>query len=88
MKNTSIMAECTSNVYLRWGTVADPKDLVVGKKYEVDHCVIHGSYTQVYLVGDPHAYNSCNFNFFDGEGKEIDIVDYFNHECGTHICKL
>ena len=86
MRETSINAECTSNVYNRWGAVDDPKDLIVGKKYAVDYVVIHGSYTQVYLVGDPHPYNSCNFKYFDDEGKEIDIVDYFHHKIGTHDC--
>lgn len=87
MRETSIKAECTSNVYNRWGNVDDPKDLIVGKKYAVDYVVIHGSYTQTILVGDPkHAYNSCNFKFFDKDGKEIDIVDYFNRKCGTHEC--
>lgn len=86
MRETSIKAECTSNAYIRWGTVADPKDLLVGKTYAVDYCVIHGSYTQVYLVEDPHAYNSCNFKYFDDEGKEIDIVEHFRFEPGMHRC--
>ena len=86
MRKTAIEAECTSTVYNRWGAVDDPKALTVGKDYTVDYVVIHGSYTQVYLVGDPHPYNSCNFKFFDKDGKEIDIVDYFHHKIGTHDC--
>ena len=49
MRETSINAECTSNVYNRWGVVDDPKDLIVGKKYAVDYCVIHSSYTHKHL---------------------------------------
>lgn len=86
MRETLIKAECTSNVYNRWGTVDDTKDLIVGKTYAVDYCVIHGSYTQVYLVGDPHAYNSCNFKYFDEEGNEVDIVEHFRFQLGMHEC--
>ena len=87
MRETSINAECTSNVYNRWGAVDDPKDLTVGKEYVVDYVVIHSSYTQTILVGDPeHAYNSCNFDFFDKDGKEINIVEYFHRMLGTHEC--
>lgn len=45
MRETSIKAECTSNVYNHWGRTDDPKDLTVGKEYTVDYVVIHGSYT-------------------------------------------
>ena len=87
MRETSINAECTSNVYNRWGAVDDPKDLTVGKEYVVDYVVIHSSYTQTILVGDPeHANNSCNFDFFDKDGKEINIVEYFHRMLGTHEC--
>ena len=86
MRETSIKAECTSNEYNHWGATDDPKDLLVGKKYAVDYCVIHSSYTQVYLVGDPHPYNSCNFKYFDDEGKEIDIVEHFHFERGMFRC--
>lgn len=82
-----ITAVCKTTDYNKWGRTDDPKDLTVGAKYTVDYVVIHGSYTQTILVGDPeHAYNSCNFEFFDKDGKEIDIVDYFNHKIGTHEC--
>ena len=86
MSEKSIKAVCNSNVYNRWGAVDDPKDLTVGKEYTIHYVVIHGSYTQVYLVGDPHPYSSCNFKYFDDEGKEIDSVDYFHHKIGTHDC--
>jgi len=86
-REKSIKAVCTSNEYNHWGRTDDPKDLTVGKEYAVDYVVIHGSYTQVYLVGDPeHAYNSCNFDFFDKDGKEIDIVEHFRFKLGMHRC--
>jgi hypothetical protein len=82
-----ITAVCKTTEYNKWGRTDDPKDLTVGAKYAVDYVVIHGSYTQTILVGDPErAYNSCNFDFFDKDGKEIDIVDYFHHQLGTHEC--
>lgn len=86
MSEKSIKAVCNSTDYNHWGRTDDPKDLTVGKEYTVDYVVIHGSYTQVYLVGDPRAYNSCNFDFFDKDGKEIDIVEYFHFKCGMHRC--
>ena len=56
MSEKSIKAVCTSNVYNHWGMTDDPKELTVGKEYTVDYVVIHGSYTQTILVGDPeHA---------------------------------
>jgi len=82
-----ITAVCKTTEYNKWGRTDDPKDLTVGAKYAVAYVVIHGSYTQTILVGDPErAYNSCNFDFFDKDGKEIDIVDYFHHQLGTHEC--
>lgn len=81
-----ITAVCKTTEYKKWGRTDDPKDLTVGAKYTVDYVVIHDSYTQVYLAGDCHAYNSCNFSFFDKYGDEIDIVDYFNHQLGIHKC--
>lgn len=83
-----ITAVCKTTDYNKWGMTDDPKDLTVGAKYTVDYVVIHGSYTQVYLAGEnpQHPYNSCNFDFFDKDGKEIDIVDYFHHKIGTHEC--
>lgn len=83
-----ITAVCKTTAYNKWGRTDDPKDLTVGAKYTVDYVVIHGSYTQVYLAGEKpqHPYNSCNFDFFDKDGKEIDIVDYFHHKLGTHEC--
>lgn len=87
MSEKSIKAVCNSTDYNHWGRTDDPKDLTVGKEYVVDYVVIHSSYTQTILVGDPeHAYNSCNFDFFDKDGKEIDIVEYFHHKIGTHDC--
>lgn len=83
-----ITAVCKTTEYKKWGRTDDPKDLTVGAKYTVDYVVIHGSYTQVYLAGEKpqHPYNSCNFDFFDKDGKEIDIVEYFNMNCGMHRC--
>lgn len=83
-----ITAVCKTTAYNKWGLTNDPKDLTVGAKYAVAYVVIHSSYTQVYLEGDhwQHPYNSCNFDFFDKEGKEIDIVDYFSRKCGMHMC--
>ena len=83
-----ITAVCKTTAYNKWGMTDDPKDLTVGAKYTVDHVVIHSSYTQVYLAGEnqQHPYNSCNFDFFDKDGKEIDIVDYFSRKCGMHMC--
>lgn len=81
-----IKARCESNQFNHWGATDDPKDLTVGKEYDVNFVVIHSSYTQVYLVGDCHAYNSVNFSFFDKYGKEIDIVEYFQHQLGIHKC--
>lgn len=83
-----ITAVCKTTAYNKWGMADDPKDLTVGAKYTVDHVVIHSSYTQVYLAGEnsQHPYNSCNFDFFDKDGKEIDIVEYFNMNCGMHRC--
>lgn len=87
MSEKSIKAVCNSTDYTPWGRIDNPKDLTVGKEYVVDYVVIHGSYTQTILVGDPeHAYNSCNFDFFDKDGKEIDIVEYFHSKLGTHEC--
>lgn len=83
-----ITAVCKTTEYNKWGLTDDPKDLNVGDKYFVDYVVIHSSYTQVYLLGEnpQHPYNSGNFKFFDEDGKEIDIVDYFHHKIGTHEC--
>lgn len=87
MREKSIKAVCTSNEHYHWGMTDDPKDLTVGKEYLVDYVVIHSSYTQTILVGDPeHAYNSCNFDFFDKDGKEINIVEYFHRMLGTNEC--
>jgi len=81
-----IKARCDSNLFNKWGATNDPKDLTVGKEYDVDFVLIHGSYTQVYLVGDNRAYNSVNFSFFNKEGNEIDLIEYFNHQLGIHKC--
>lgn len=87
MREKSIKAVCTSNEHYHWGMTDDPKDLTVGKEYVVDYVVIHSSYTKTILVGDPeHAYNSCNFDFFDKDGKEINIVEYFHRMLGTNEC--
>lgn len=87
MSEKTIKAVCNSTDYIQWGMTDDPKGLTVGKEYTVDYVVIHSSYTQTVLVGDPErAYNSCNFTFFDKDGKEIDIVDYFHRKIGTHEC--
>ena len=65
-----ITAKCINNVD-PW-TKNKEKKLKVGKEYEVKHISMGGSYTSIYLVGNPYSYNSIMFEFYEN-GEPINI---------------
>lgn len=59
--------------------------LVQGEEYEVDYAEVGGWRSDVFLVGFPNesiqgtdmGFNSVMFDYFDEDGKEIDIVEVY-----------
>lgn len=54
---------------------AREKGLIKGELYELVNASIGQSSSSIYVLGAEGSFNSVMFDFYDGTGKEIDLME-------------